>query len=198
MPFAISPVVLEGIGVRLEPLCMNHAAELYAIGQEQDDWQYMPRGAFESLEDTHQWIEAAQQLAATGEHISFTIIDTHSNRVAGSSRYLSIRPAHKGLEIGYTWLGREFQRSHVNTAAKLCLLSQAFDTLKALRVELKCDSRNERSQSAITRLGATREGVFRKHMIVRNDFVRDSVYFSIIDSEWPHIKRRLRQQLDAQ
>jgi len=198
MPFTVSPVTLQGKGVRLEPLAPHHAEGLYAIGQEDQDWLYMPRGPLTSLADTQQWISEAMELAQGQQQISFAIIDTHSDQVAGSSRYLSIRPAHKGLEIGYTWLGREFQRSHVNTAAKLCLLSQAFDTLKALRVELKCDSRNERSQAAITRLGATREGVFRKHMIVRNDFVRDSVYFSIIDSEWPHIKRRLRQQLDAQ
>lgn len=197
MTFTVSPVVLKGHGVRLEPLTLHHAEGLFSIGQEQQDWLYMPRAAFQSIDDTRQWIEEAQYLAEKAEHISFTIIDTRSNRIAGSSRFLSIRPPHRGLEIGYTWLGREFQRSHINSAAKLCLLSHVFETLKALRVELKCDSRNERSQIAITRLGATREGVFRKHMVVRNDFVRDSVYFSIIDSDWPNIKRMLLKQLDA-
>lgn len=191
MPFTVTPVTLEAQGVRLEPLDQQHADGLYAIGQHEQDWLYMPRGSFESLADTRQWIEEAHTLAAAGEHISFAIIDTTTNRIAGSSRYLAIRAPHRGLEIGYTWLGRDFQRSHVNRAAKLCLLSHAFDTLKALRVELKCDSRNERSQLAIARLGATQEGVFRKHMVVRNGFVRDTVYFSIIDSEWPAIKRQL-------
>lgn len=197
MPFTVSPVTLLGKGVRLEPLAPHHAEGLYAIGQEDQDWLYMPRGPLTSLEDTRQWISEAAEWAQAQQHISFAIIDTETGQVAGSSRYLSIRPEHRGLEIGYTWLGRAFQRSHINSAAKLCLLGHAFDTLQALRVELKCDSRNERSQAAIARLGATREGLFRKHMVVRNGFVRDTVYFSIIDSDWPAIKRNLNQKLDA-
>ncbi|MBA56425.1 MAG: GNAT family N-acetyltransferase [Pseudomonadales bacterium] len=193
MSFTVSPLVLEGPGVRLEPLQPEHAEALYAIGQEAADWLYMPRGEFRSLADTQAWISEAQQLAEQGEHTSFAIRDLQSGRLAGSSRYLSIRAPHRSLEIGYTWLGRDFQRSHVNTAAKLCLLSHAFDTLGAVRVELKCDSRNQRSQQAIARLGATREGLFRKHMFVRDNYLRDTVYFSIIAEEWPAIRERLQQ-----
>lgn len=192
MSFAVSPLVLEGPGVRLEPLHEDHAEALYAIGQEADDWLYMPRGELSSLADTRDWIAEAQHSAEQGESIGFAIRDLETDRLAGSSRYLNIRPHHKGLEIGYTWLGRDFQRSHINTAAKLCLLEHAFDTLGAVRVELKCDSRNQRSQQAIARLGATREGLFRKHMFVRDNYLRDTVYFSIIAEEWPAIRERLQ------
>lgn len=193
MSFSVRPLTLEGHGVRLEPLQRGHGPELYAIGQQAEDWLYMPRSEFSSLEDTLAWLKEAETLAEQGDHIGFAIRDLVSGHIAGSTRYLSIRPPHRSLEIGYTWLGRAFQRSHINTATKLCLLSHAFDTLQALRVELKCDHRNLRSQQAIARLGATQEGRFRKHMVVRDGYVRDSVYFSIIDDEWPAIKQRLQQ-----
>lgn len=195
MSFDVCPMVLQGPKVRLEPLHPDHADELYRIGGETQDWLYMPRAELSSLEDTQHWIAQAQTLAAQGEHISFAIGDLNSGRLAGSSRYLSIRPPHRSLEIGYTWLGKEFQRSHVNSATKLCLLNHAFDTLGAVRVELKCDSRNLRSQQAISRLGATREGLFRKHMFVRDNYLRDTVYFSIIAEEWPAIRDRLESTM---
>ena len=193
MSFNVSPLVLEGPGVRLEPLQPDHAEALYAIGQEAEDWLYMPRGELSSLTDTHNWIAEAQRSAEQGESIGFAIRDLDSGKLAGSTRYLGIRPPHYSVEIGYTWLGRDFQRSHINTSAKLCLLEHAFDALGAVRVELKCDSRNQRSQQAIARLGATREGLFRKHMFVRDHYLRDTVYFSIIAEEWPAIRERLQQ-----
>jgi len=198
MALTVRPLVLEGYGVRLEPLTAEHAAALYSIGQQAEDWRYMPRSEFTSLADTRCWLEEAQALAELGEQIGFAIRDQVSGCLAGSTRLLNIRPAHRSLEIGYTWLGRDFQRSHVNTAAKFCLLRHAFDSLQALRVELKCDRRNERSQRAIARLGATREGVFRKHMVVREGYVRDSVYFSIIDDDWPPIAQHLQRSLQQQ
>lgn len=191
----LEPVTLEGYGVRLEPLNTVHCQGLFQIGQEAEDWLYMPRPCLQSLQDTRQWIEQAHHLLETGNHVSFAIIDTKSGEVAGSSRYLSIRPEHRSLEIGYSWIGKKFQRSHVNTAAKLCLLSHAFETLNTIRVEFKTDGRNQRSQNAIKRLGAIEEGTFRKHMIVQNGFIRDSVYFSIIDHEWPEIKKQLENKL---
>ena len=191
----VTPVTLENRWVRLEPLAPRHAEELYAIGQQADDWLWMPRPCFTSLDDTCQWISEALQQQDKGLQIPFAIRDLESGRLAGSSRYLNIRAKDRGLEIGWTWLGREFQRTQVNTAAKLLLLGHAFDTLDALRVELKTDARNQRSQAAIARLGAIREGVFRRHMIVQEGFVRDTVYFSITDLDWPAVQSRLLRML---
>ena len=128
---------------------------------------------------------------ARGEHVTYTLLDPRDNSPLGSSRYLNIRDKDRGLEIGWTWLGQKAQRTPVNTEAKLLLLSQAFDDFGAYRVELKTDARNLRSQAAIERIGGTREGVFRRHMMAQHGFVRDTVYYSIIDAEWPVVRQRL-------
>lgn len=191
----VSPITLENRWVRVEALSLGHAEGLWAIGQQAEDWLWMPRPCFASLDDTQQWIDEALQQQERGLQIPFAIRDLASGNLAGSSRYLNIRAKDRGLEIGWTWLGREFQRTPVNTATKLLLLGHAFDTLNALRVELKTDARNQRSQDAIARLGATREGVFRRHAIVQNGYVRDSVYFSITDLDWPAVQPRLLRML---
>ena len=123
--------------------------------------------------------------------IPFAIVETGKGRTVGSSRYLNIRNEHKSLEIGWTWIGQEWQRTAVNTQVKLLLMSHAFEQLGCVRVEFKTDARNERSQQALLRIGATREGVLRNHMIVQNNYVRDSVYFSVTEAEWPAVKARL-------
>lgn len=189
MALNIRPVVLTGATVRLEPLCLAHAQALYNRGRVQADWAYMPRGCFVDLSDTRQWIEEA--LGSPG-HLPFAIVEIASDKVVGSTRYLTIRPEHYSLEIGWTWLGQEAQRTAINTEAKLLLLTHAFEVLGCMRVEFKTDARNERSQRALERIGATREGVLRNHMIVQNNFIRDSVYFSVIKSEWPDVKLRLQ------
>ncbi len=192
MNFDLQPVTLEGRHVRIEPLAGHHAAGLWAIGQQPDDWVYMPRGCFSSEQDCRDWI--AEALAAADQQ-PFVIIDCASGRPAGSSRYLTIRPEHRGLEIGWTWLGREWQRTPVNTEAKLLLLGHAFESLGAIRVEFKTDERNTRSQAALERIGAQREGVLRQHMVVQGGHLRNSVYFSVLDSEWPQVKQRLEDKL---
>lgn len=191
----VKPLTLENRWVRLEPLTLQHAEGLWAIGQQADDWLWMPRACFQSLDDTRQWITEALAQQDKGLQIAFAIRDRASGELAGSTRYLNIRPKDRGLEIGWTWLGRAFQRTPVNTAAKLLLLGHAFDSLNALRVELKTDARNQRSQAAIARLGATREGVFRRHMVVQGGFVRDTVYFSITDQDWPAVQPQLLRML---
>ena len=123
----------------------------------------------------------------------FAIVETAKDKVIGSTRYLNIRPEHRSLEIGWTWLGQNWQRTAINTETKLLLLSHAFEKLGCIRVEFKTDTRNERSQRALQRIGATKEGVLRNHMIVQDEFVRDSVYFSVISSEWLEIKERLER-----
>ena len=193
----ISPVTLNNRWVCLEPISPDHASALYDIGQDAQSWRFLPRPCFHSLTDTQEWIQDALKLADKQQHITFVIKDRLRNRIAGSTRFLSIRPEHKGVEIGYTWLGAEFQRSHVNTATKLCLLHHAFDTLGCVRVELKTDARNLRSRQAIARIGATEEGHLRQHMIVQNGHLRDSVMFSILNTEWPAIQQTLSHRLGS-
>ena len=189
MRFEVSPVVLAGDAVRLEPLSQDHAQGLYNRGRSAVDWAFMPRSCFVDLADTRQWIDEA--LAAPDQQ-PFAILETGKNKVVGSTRYLNIRPEHRSLEIGWTWLGQEWQRTSVNTETKLLLLTHAFEKLGAVRVEFKTDGRNLRSQRALERIGATMEGVLRQHMIVQGDYRRDSVYFSVIDRDWPTVKERLQ------
>ena len=190
MSLRVAPVVLKGHGVVLEPLAQDHAQGLYNRGRSAADWAYMPRACFIDLADTRQWIDEAQ--ASPGQ-LSFAIVETGKGKVVGSTRYLNIRSEHRSIEIGYTWLGQEWQRTALNTQAKLLLLSHAFERLGCVRVEFKTDARNERSQRALERIGARREGVLRNHMIVQSNYLRDSVYFSVIESEWLEVKERLQQ-----
>lgn len=190
MFFEVKPVRLLGESIRLEPLCQNHAQGLFNRGQETADWMCMPRACFVDMADTRQWIDEA--LEAPGQ-VPFAIVESAKHRAIGSTRYLNIRPDHRTLEIGWTWLGREWQQTGVNTEVKTLLLTHAFERLGCVRVEFKTDERNVRSQRALERIGATREGVLRNHMIVQNDFVRDSVYFSVIEGEWLAVRDALQE-----
>ena len=186
-----APIVLEGEHARLEPLDASHAAGLFTIGQDEKIWRYLLRPKLESVADALSFVEDALRIAATGSQLPFAIIDQKNNQVAGSTRYLDIRPHDRAIEIGSTWLGRDFQRTAINTECKYLLLQHAFEDLGAVRVTLKTDGRNEQSQRAIERLGAVREGVLRKHMALWDGYIRDTVYYSVLDSEWPEIKQRL-------
>ena len=190
MSLHVTPVVLLGKEVRLEPLGLIHAQGLYNRGRVEADWTHLPRSCFVDLADTRHWIDEA--LAVEGQ-LPFAIVETAKDKVIGSTRYLNIRPEHRSLEIGWTWLGQNWQRTAINTETKLLLLSHAFEKLGCIRVEFKTDTRNERSQRALQRIGATKEGVLRNHMIVQDEFVRDSVYFSVISSEWLDVKERLER-----
>ena len=194
-PFDPGPVTLEGVHVRLEPLARRHAGDLFEVGTDESIWAYMPRPVLKSVQDTQTMIGQALEVAAGGTQIPFAIIDRRSGRAVGSTRYLDIRRPDRGIEIGWTWLGAAFQRTALNTEGKLLLLTHAFEDQGAVRVQLKTDLRNERSQRAIERLGAVREGVLRKHIILWDGFIRDTVYYSILDSEWPEVKRRLEHLL---
>ena len=186
-----APITLKGEYARLEPLDPRHAEGLFAIGQDEKIWRYLLRPKLESVADARSFVEDALRVAVGGSQLPFVIIDQKSNRVAGSTRYLDIRPNDRAIEIGSTWLGREFQRTTINTECKYLLLRHAFEELGAVRVTLKTDGRNEQSQRAIERIGAVREGVLRKHMVMWDGYVRDTVYYSILDSEWPQVKDRL-------
>lgn len=141
------------------------------------------------------WIAGALAEAAKGTRIPFAIIDQASGRAVGSTSYLDVAPEHRRIEIGWTWLGAPARRTAVNTECKLLLLRHAFETLGCGRVQLKIDGRNLRSQTAIARLGAFREGVLRKHVILPDGFVRDTVMFSITADEWPGVRARLEDFL---
>lgn len=193
--FDPQPVTLEGRHVRLEPLARRHAEDLFEVGREESIWPHMPRPPLKSVEDASAMIEQALEVASSGTQIPFAIIERASGRAMGSTRYLDIRRNDHGLEIGWTWIGTTFQRSVVNTECKYLLLRHAFEELGAVRVQLKTDLRNVRSQRAIERLGAVREGVLRKHIVLWDGYIRDTVYYSIIDREWPEVKRRLESLL---
>ena len=193
--FSVTPVLLQGKYVRLEPLSREHANGLFNRGQVEADWSYMPRSCFVDLADCRHWIDEANN---TPDQVPFAIVECRQGRAIGSTRYLTIRAPHRGLEIGYTWLGRDYQGGVYNTEAKLLLLQHALETLGAVRVEFKADARNERSQRALMAIGATLEGTMRQHMIVQNDFVRDSVYFSVVAGDWGRVKAGLQARLVAQ
>lgn len=191
----IGPVSLEGRHVRLEPLRAQHAAGIFAIGRDPSIWTWMLRVPFTTLAEAGELIAAAEVLERAGTQIPFAIIDRASGRVAGSTRYLNISHVDRGLEIGHTWLGVEFQRTVVNTEAKLLLLRHAFESLGCARVQLKTDALNEKSRRAIERIGATFEGVLRKFQLTRNDRIRDTAIYSITDDEWPHVRASLLARL---
>ncbi|MFT6051880.1 MAG: RimJ/RimL family protein N-acetyltransferase [Halioglobus sp.] len=161
---------------------------MFNRGQYRPDWDFMPRACFVDLADTRQWIDEALDTPAQQP---FALVETGKRKAVGSTRFLNMRPEHKSLEIGWTWLGQDWQRTAINTEAKLLLMTHAFERLGCLRVEFKADSRNLRSQRALERTGATREGLLRNHMVVQREFSRDSVYFSVIESEWDDVKQRL-------
>lgn len=185
------PVTLQGRHVQLEPLALAHAPDLTACGCEPDLWRYMPARAPASQADMEALIRAALAEADQGTRLPFAVIARGSGRAVGSTSYLDLAPRHRRIEIGWTWLGAEVRRTAVNTECKYLLLRHAFETLGCGRVQLKTDGRNVRSQTAIARLGAKREGVLRRHVVLPDGFVRDTVMYSIVADEWPTVKSRL-------
>ena len=194
---APTPITLSNEWVTLEPLAKEHAASYFVIGQEAAIWDYLSPEPFRTVADAERWIDTMFARRQRSGDVTFSVYDNASQQLAGSTSYLDIRPNDAGLEIGSTWYGKAFRRTHVNTATKLLLLTHAFDELGAVRVQLKTDARNTRSQNAIERLGAVKEGVLRCHMIYPNGFVRDSVMYSITRHEWPDVRARLGAMLDA-
>ena len=193
----VEPVVLTGRFVRLEPMTEAHISALTEIGAGQPFWNFMLYGDIRTEEDMRRWVQEILAKAAHGTDLPFIAVHLASGQVAGATRYLNISPRDRGLEIGGTWYGPEFQRTVVNTECKYLLLQHAFERLRAIRVQLKTDSRNGRSQRAIERIGAVREGVLRNHMILPDGRTRDSVFYSILDTEWPAVKVRLEQFMES-
>ncbi|MGZ8438037.1 MAG: GNAT family N-acetyltransferase [Candidatus Limnocylindrales bacterium] len=186
----VQPVALEGSHVRLEPLGAEHLSDLGAVAFDDALWRWTiarPQDAA-GLE---RWLEAALANADAGTEQPFATIDLASGRAIGSTRFMSIVPEHRRLEIGWTWVGTAFQRTGANREAKLLQLAHAFEVIGANRVEFKTHARNERSRAALAGIGATFEGIFRSHMIMPDGSIRDSAYFSVIANEWPAVKAGL-------
>jgi N-acetyltransferase len=186
----VEPVILQGRVVRLEPLAMSHAAALAEVGLAPELWRWIPTPVT-TPEEMQAYVATALDEQARGTALPFAIVDQAADKVIGSTRFGNIERAHHRLEIGWTWIAPAYQRTAANSECKLLLLTHAFETLRANRVELKTDVLNEKSRRAILRLGAVQEGVFRRHVITASGRVRDTVYFSIVDSEWPEAKARL-------
>ena len=192
----VTPVTLEGRHVRLEPLRRDHLVGLAEVGLDPELWRWIPT-AIRTKEEMAAYIDTALQEQERGGSLPFALLEKASGRAIGSTRYGKIDRTHHRLEIGWTWVARQWQRTAANTEAKYLLLRHAFESLGCMRVELKTDSLNERSRAAILRIGAQEEGIFRNHMITESGRIRHSVYFSIIDSEWPAAKARLEAKLST-
>ncbi len=190
----ITPVTLEGRHVRLEPLTQAHQAGITAVGLDQELWRWIPIPV-RTPEDMAAYVATALDEQARGVSVPFALLEKSSGRVIGCTRYANIERTHHRVEIGWTWVAPQWQRTGVNTEAKYLLLRHAFETLGCMRVELKTDSLNEKSRNAILRIGAREEGTFRNHMITESGRIRHTVYFSIIDSEWPAVKARLQNMM---
>jgi len=159
-------------------------------------WRWTTTSAL-SRDAMRKYIETALAWHADGSAMQFATVERNSARVIGSTRFANMDRTNRRLEIGWTWVARPWQRTAANTEAKLLMLTHAFETLQCLRVEFKTDALNERSRKALRRIGAIEEGTLRKHIITESGRVRDSVYFSILDSEWPQVKLRLSQRLQS-
>ena len=195
-PFDPRPVSLDGRLVRLEPLAEVHRAGLHAVAIDEDTWRWT-RHIVTTPAEFDAYLSQAFEAAAAGSEIPFVQVDVASGAPAGMTRFHSIERAHRRLEIGYTWLGVPYRGGGRNAEAKLLLLDHAFDTLGAHRVEFKTDGLNARSQAALSAIGATREGTLRRHVVLDNGRVRDSVYFSITWDEWPALRPALAARVEA-
>lgn len=192
----LTPPTLTGQLVRLEPLDYRHVSDLAQAGQDENIWIYMRYGLVTTEEAMRAMIDDLLGRQARGTDMPFVVIYQPTGRAIGMTRYLNIEPSNRSVEVGGTWYGPSYQRTGVNTECKFLLFQYAFENLSCIRVQLKTDLRNERSQQAIERVGAIREGVLRDHVILDDGYVRSSVYYSILAREWPDVKQHLLQLLD--
>lgn len=190
----LGPITLEGRHVRLEPLRPHHLDGLAAAGADPTIFTWTVSRP-KSRDDFANTITRAMAAEERGEEYAFAVVLRESGRIVGSTRYMEVRPAHRGAEIGSTWYARDVWQSQVNPECKLLLLQHAFEDWGALRVQLKTDHMNERSQAAIRKLGAVYEGTLRNHLIRADGTVRHTVYFSITPEEWPAVKAGLLKRI---
>jgi RimJ/RimL family protein N-acetyltransferase len=188
---------LEGSLVRLAPLEPADAEDLWLAADDPAVWEWMTVRGAESRETFQAWIDTALRERAAGTRVPFAVRDARTDEALGSSSYLALRPEHRGLEIGYTWMARRTWGTGANAEAKLLLLEHAFERLGCMRVEFKTDARNERARAALAAIPAEFEGIFRKHMLVRGGVVRDSAWYSVVDDDWPAVKAALLARVEA-
>ena len=197
----ITPADLRGTFagrlVRVEPLAPEHESGLIEAAGDPEMFAWMPVDMASSRDALHEWLLSTLAAAREGSTVPFAIVAAESGRVLGSTRFLELRFEHMRAEIGWTWLARSAWSTGANVETKLLLLEHAFERIGLRRVEFKTDARNERSRGALLALGATFEGILRKHMVVRDSGERDSAYYSVIDDEWPAVKAGLAERLDA-
>jgi RimJ/RimL family protein N-acetyltransferase len=187
----LQPVTLIGNIVRLEPLRLEHAPGLVAVASDEGIWTYMRYGPVTTQEKMEHFIQDLLAMQARRTDMPFTVFYLADHSPVGMTRYMNIEPVNNALEIGGTWYAPQYQRTGVNTECKFLLLQHAFEVLGVNRVQIKTDLRNDRSQRAIERIGAVREGVLREHMVLPDGYVRSSVFYSILASEWPGVKEHL-------
>jgi RimJ/RimL family protein N-acetyltransferase len=188
--FADLTPIIQGRTVRIEPLRAEHEAGLWAAAADPRIWRWMPLDPTGSEEAFHAWMAEALERAAAGLDAPFCVLGA-GGEALGSTRYLALRPEHRGLEIGWTWMSPAAWGTAANAEAKLLLMEHAFERLGCMRVEFKTDALNERSRAALEAIGARFEGIHRRHMLVRAGELRDSAWYSVIDSDWPATKAAL-------
>jgi RimJ/RimL family protein N-acetyltransferase len=191
---ALEPIVLEGDFVRLEPMTLEHHAGLSEVGLDPEIWRQTVTFV-RSPEEMRTYMESALKLQAEGTSLPFVTIERSSGRIIGSTRLGNYDRANRRVEIGWTWIARPWQRTAINTEAKYLMLSHAFEKLRCVRVELKTDVLNSASRKAMLRIGAKEEGILRKHTLMWTGRYRDSIYYSILDDEWPGVKQELERML---
>jgi len=187
---------LHGSIVRLEPLADTHRDALFDVSRDPAIWRWM-RSYPASRASFDEWLDEALRGSAAGEEFAFATVRASDGEPVGSSRFLALRPQDRGLEIGWTWLTPAMWRTGANVEAKLLMLGHAFDELGCIRVELKTHAENQRSRDAMATMGAWFEGIHRKHRVVPGIGIRDTAWFSVVDDEWPDVRRRLQARLDA-
>jgi len=192
----LEPVVLQGTYVRLEPLSQHHFEDLLEVGLDPEIWRWTTERA-RTPEELRAWIDRALAARDTGAAMPFATVALPYGKAIGGTRFATWSATDRRVEIGWTWIGRDWQRTAVNTEAKYLMLRHAFEVLGCLRVELRTDVGNERSRAAILRIGAKEEGVLRKHSVTASGRVRDTVYYSILDDEWLEVKAGLERKLDG-
>jgi RimJ/RimL family protein N-acetyltransferase len=194
----VTPVTLQGSVVRLEPIRREHAELFWRAAKDALDniFQWIPY-RMKTPEDFEHLIEKALREQERGESVVFATVESSSGQIIGSTRFMNIDCANRRVEIGSTWIAPAWQRTAVNTEAKYLMLRHAFEGWQCMRVELKTDTLNQRSRNAILRIGAKEEGILRRHLITWTGRVRDTVYFSILDTEWPEVKAKLEAKRSA-
>jgi len=194
--FKPTAITLSTNKVTLHPLTMDHLADFFTAGSFPDIWTWSLPDKCTSIDATKDWINYSLKMAEQGLHVPYAIFDNESGKFVGSTRYCSINSEDQGLEIGFTFITPQFQRSYINTHAKYCLLKNAFENLNAIRVEFKAHEQNTKSRNAIVRLGAKFEGVLRNQRILSDGSFRNAAIYSVIENEWQSVKQNLQKKME--